>query len=294
MEKFFTISKDDLRVELCRPSASEGYYRGTRFDWAGVFRRITRGSAVYADEWFDRDEPYRHDNVCGLSEEFVILENGAAGEFVKIGVGRLVKGEGAYDRFKLYDIVDGGERTLDIGADRAAFGHRLDGAYDYEKRVVLRDRDTIVLEHRLRNLSTEPIRSYVYNHNFFTFNRLPIDRALRIDFPSAPRGTWRDVMSQVGFEGNGIRFRAPLEAGGLCPFVGDLTLAVQAEPFGFRIANVDAGLYAVVKVCAPVDYSVFWSNPRVSCVEPYTPLNIAPGGEYSWSIEYTLGENATE
>ncbi len=284
MDKFFTISKDGLSVELCYPSAAEGYYRGTRFDWAGVFRRIVKDGHVYADEWFDADEPYRHDNVCGLSEEFVIFENDAAGPFVKIGVGKLMKEEGPYDRFKLYPIVDGGARGLEIGDDSVVFTHLLEGEYEYEKKIVLLDGETLRIDHELKNISSETLETRVYNHNFFTFDDMRVGPAVRIDFPACISGHWRDVMPEVNMEGNSIVFHGNIVEGQKAAFIGDL--AVDHEPFSFLISNSEKNLAVNVQVNAPVSHSVFYSNHRVSCIEPYTPLTVAPGETVSWSIDY--------
>ncbi len=334
MNRFFTISKGGLSVELCRPCAIEGYYRGTRFDWAGVFHRIIKEGRVYADEWFDNDEPYRHDNVCGLSEEFVIDGNRAAGPFVKIGVGRLSKEEGPYDRFKLYPIIDAGERSLSIGDDHAVFTHSLMGEYEYEKRIELIDGETLRISHMLKNLSAEVIDTHVYNHNFFTFDNMHVGPAVRIDFPGRPYGTWREVMPQVGFGDNSIIFHDYLLKGGKTAFIGDLTIVpeipdtpspvipdtpspefpetpspdIPGTPspdipgttshvipgltrnlvtgFSFRISNTEKNMAVDVRLNSPVAYSVFWSNHRVACIEPYNRLIVAPGESCSWSIDY--------
>ncbi len=284
MNKFFTISKGGLSVELCYPSAEEGYYRGTRFDWAGVFRRVVKDGHVYADEWFAADEPYRHDNVCGMSEEFVIFENDAAGPFVKIGVGMLSKEEGPYDRFQLYPIVDGGERGLEISDDCAVFTHKLAGEYEYEKKVVLVDGETVRIDHVLRNISDDTLETSVYNHNFFTFNDMRTGPAVRLDFPGKISGTWRDVMSEVSMEGNSIVFHGNIVEGQKAAFIGDLVM--DSPDFSYRISNAEKGLAVEVEVSAPVAYSVFYSNHRVSCIEPYNHLTIAPGESVSWSIDY--------
>ncbi len=284
MDKFFTISKDGLSVELCYPSAEEGYYRGTRFDWAGVFRRVVKDGHVYADEWFDNDEPYRHDNVCGMSEEFVIMENDAAGPFVKIGVGRLEKEEGPYDRFQLYPIVEAGERGLEITDDQAVFTHVLAGEYEYEKKVSIVDGGTVRIDHVLKNTSSEVLETRVYNHNFFTFDDMRVGPAVRIDFPGRISGTWRDVMPEVSMEGNSLVFHGSIVKGQKAAFIGDLV--VDNPEFSYCISNAEKGLSVEVLVSAPVAYSVFYSNHRVSCIEPYNLLTIAPGESAAWSVEY--------
>ena len=88
------LVKDGLELTLCPPSFEDGYYRGTRFDHSGIFRRIVLDGFVFADEWFDRYDPYAHDAVCGTSEEFGEsgYEHAEVGDvFVKPGVGLLLK-----------------------------------------------------------------------------------------------------------------------------------------------------------------------------------------------------------
>ncbi|MBP5558192.1 MAG: hypothetical protein J6X71_00295 [Bacteroidales bacterium] len=43
------LSNSGLEVVLCRPGE---YYKGTRFDRAGIFRRIVKDGYVFADEWW--------------------------------------------------------------------------------------------------------------------------------------------------------------------------------------------------------------------------------------------------
>ena len=88
------LAKDGLELTLCVPDLHDGYSRGTRFDHSGIFRRIVRDGYVFADEWFDAYDPYRHDAVCGASEEFAQCGYEYAevgGVFLKPGVGLLYK-----------------------------------------------------------------------------------------------------------------------------------------------------------------------------------------------------------
>lgn len=53
--KEIVVRKGNLELTLCQP---------------GIFRRIVKGGFFIAQEWFDGYDPYRHDTVCGASEEF--------------------------------------------------------------------------------------------------------------------------------------------------------------------------------------------------------------------------------
>lgn len=64
---FIELSRGTLSVRLAMPGT---YYKGTRFDWNAVFRSVECSGVAFADLWYDGDDPFRHDNVCGPSEEF--------------------------------------------------------------------------------------------------------------------------------------------------------------------------------------------------------------------------------
>lgn len=65
-----TIQSDKLKITLHIPDGMKGYYRGTRFDWSGVFASIDYNGINYAEPWFENYSPLMHDAVCGPTEEF--------------------------------------------------------------------------------------------------------------------------------------------------------------------------------------------------------------------------------
>ena len=174
--KNIVLSKSGLEVELCFPDIVSGYYRGTRFDHSGIFRRIVKDGFVIADEWFDVYDPYKHDAVCGASEEFAQCgyDQAEVGDvFLKPGVGLLVKEDDSpYDHFQLYKVADPGKWTVTYDEDSAVFIHVLDSdewGYVYEKSIRLLEDGTLEIGHRLCNSGSVNIEGDTYNHNFFTF-----------------------------------------------------------------------------------------------------------------------------
>ena len=130
-----TIENNSLKITLHAPDSENGYYRGTRFDWAGVFESIEYRGCNYAEPWFEKYNPVAHDAVCGPAEEFspIGLEEAAVGEpFLKIGVGMLEKMEGEYDRFKLHMILNPGTRTQEVTQDSIIQTHFLESAQGYD------------------------------------------------------------------------------------------------------------------------------------------------------------------
>src|SRR5690606_11440356 len=64
-----TISNGIIQARLYLPDDQHGYYRGTRFDWAGVIFELTYEGHNYFGPWRDHD-PLVHDAITGPVEYF--------------------------------------------------------------------------------------------------------------------------------------------------------------------------------------------------------------------------------
>ena len=287
-----TLEKNGLKLVLTVPGA---YYRGTRFDHAGVFRKIEKDNRPYADEWFPVYDPLKHDAVCGPSEEFgeIGFDTAAPGDsFLKIGVGWLRRPDTEpYDRFRLYEIVDEGQRTLERTEECLVFRQVLD-AYDYVKTVRILSSACFEIAHTLRNTGRGLLRCTHYNHNFFTLDHQAIGAEREIDFPFRPDGHWRSAYDHVHLTGSGIRFTGPVSSEGPSVFMGDLH-APAPVPIDFRVRDRESGLGVHVQGDRPFTHMVFWANGRVACIEPYILLEMQPGDTITWTLRYGLEEAAT-
>src|SRR4051794_22011706 len=127
------IGHGPVRARVYLPDANTGFYRGTRFDWSGVFASLEYAGHSYYPQWFQRSDPSVHDffyddtgivagpctAITGPAEEFVTNGKGlgfdqakVGGTFIKIGVGVLRKPDEAnYSPYRLYPIQDGGKWT---------------------------------------------------------------------------------------------------------------------------------------------------------------------------------------
>lgn len=305
------ISNNTLSITFHAPDSSEGYYRGTRFDWAGVFESIEYRGCNYCEPWFESYSPIMHDAVCGPAEEFgpIGLHEAEVGEpFLKIGVGILRKMEGPYDRFKLHEILDEGLRTTDVKADSVVFTHAIDSptgfGYKYIKEIAITGESSFCIRHHLTNTGSKVLQSDVYNHNFFTLGLLATGESRQLDFPFHPEGDWRAVYSEVGFTESGIRFTRTLQKGESV-FTGNLHEAgkgLTGSPNAFVLSENNSAVRnfgdqdisesckrSVSAVCnRPMTKAVFWSNYRIACYEPYIDFCIAPGETFTFDIQYTL------
>lgn len=288
---FIELNSGSLRLLLCQPGT---FYRGTRFDWTGVFRAVEADGASIADRWFNGDDPFRHDNVCGPSEEFSpVWIDGT--HCIKTGVGILEVPEGQerYDRFKLYRITDPGHFTVEVDGIRARFTHILDNIYEYEKIISAESPSLFSIHHRLIWRS-EGMETDCYNHNFFTFGRDNVDECRCIRFDSEPAGQWRADSVNGYISGCELHFEGPMPEGGKCFIIG-LTLPAEAgKPYHFSFIDRKNGASPVkatmvdVHCDAPMDHAVFWSNDRVACVEPYVKIALARGKSFEWNIDYLI------
>lgn len=279
------LAKGDLKLTL---SHAGEYYKGTRFDRAGVFRRLSKGDCVYADEWFDNQDPFAHDHVCGPSEEFVTVDfDGVApgGTFVKPGVGLLRRPDDQpYDWFHLYDVVDEGLRSEIVSGDCAEYYQYLEGYFDYVKKIRLLSDSSFEIFHKLGWKADKPLRGYTYNHNFFTFDGAPVGPSREIDFPFSPTGHWRAEYSSVALSERGIRFFDLPELPSV--YMGDIHSTDGRTPYQLSVS--DGERRVDIRGSHDLDHIVFWSNRRVACLEPYLPLSLRRGDSFSWSIIYTL------
>jgi hypothetical protein len=289
------IASAGIEATVYPPDARAGYYRGTRFDWSGVVARLGWNKHEYFGEWFERHDPLLHDGITGPVEEFLTgdsalgYDEAKPGEtFVRIGVGAVRKpDEAAYRRFATYEIVDPGTWKVTRAADRVTYVHELRDArgYSYIYTKVLRlSKDTLVLEHRLKNIGRKPIATTVYNHNFFTIDKQPTGPDFVVRFAFEPRAL-RPLGELGALEGKALTFVRQLAKGE--------TVFTEFEGFGKTAADYDIRVVnrktrGGVRVTAdrPIVKFVFWSAPITVCPEPYIDASVAPGHESSWRITY--------
>ena len=203
------------------------------------------------------------------------------------------------------------------------FRHKLTGCYDYVKTVKIPAEGRLRLTHALRNDSPDPIDTYVYCHNFFILDGAPTGRATRFDFPFHPVGDWRAPYDSVRLTERGIAFDRDLGPSETV-FMGNLrpdiptcqdpvsllmhnSVGVTAKKaknavtptsqnmsndtpassgYRFTLRNLENDLSVEASCDRPMEYAVFWSNPDVSCLEPYIPLHLDPGQTARWTLDY--------
>jgi hypothetical protein len=307
------ITNGLVQAKLYLPDATNGFYRGTRFDWSGVISSLDYKSHSYFGQWFTKYDPAvrdveydpaakgyaagRHSASLGPVEEFVGVERlplgyaeaAAGGTFIKIGVGVLRKpAEEGYSQYNNYEMADPGKWTVRSGPDHVEFVHDVrhgDYGYLYRKTVRLAaGKPEMVLEHELRNTGRRLIETSVYNHNFFVIDQQPSGPDFSITFPFALQTT-RPMEGFAAVEGNHIRFLKVLEnddrASAAIEGFGD-----SASDYSFRVENRKTGAGVSVRGDKPLSRILFWTIASVFSPETFHHMRIEPGQQESWNLTY--------
>lgn len=73
------IASDCLRATVCLPSARDGFYRGTRFDWSGVLSSLNYRGHQYYGPWYTRLVPEVYDFTCDEADILVGAQSAMTG-----------------------------------------------------------------------------------------------------------------------------------------------------------------------------------------------------------------------
>jgi hypothetical protein len=305
------IANGALKVLIYLPDAATGYFRGTRFDWAGVVGRLEYAGHVFYAPWFTGTDPALRDYtatvteviagpntaITGPVEEFqrnLGYDDAApGGTFMKIGVGVLRKPAegGAYSNYRLFEIVDIGRRTVDRRSDAVSFTQEVRDpssgyGYAYEKTLQLvPGRPEMRLEHRLRNIGTRRIENAVYNHNFLTLDGLPVDERFVIRAPYEIRSMRPPIAALAEIRGRQIVYRRGLRESEVVstPLQG---FGPTAADYDFRVEHTGAGVGVRMTADRPLSNAALWSMRTTIAVEPFIALAIDPGQEFTWTLTY--------
>lgn len=293
-----TITNGLVTARLHLPDAERGYYRGTRFDWSGVMPDLRYKGHRYFGVWNTRPySPTLHDAITGPVEEFTAVgmeEAAVGGEFLKIGVGGLVKpDEGAYTFAKDYEIKTPGKWTVKKKKDRVAFTHEIKEVngygYEYHKTVKLTPgKPELVLEHSLKNTGSKPIETSTYNHNFFVIDGEPTGPNIETTFPFEASAEGKGFGTIAEIQGKRLIYKRRLEEKENVFTNGVQGFGPTADDYRIHIKNRKSGAGVSISGDLPLEKMVFWACNTTSCPEPYVKLSVRPGQTVRWNIRYAF------
>jgi hypothetical protein len=292
------ISNGVVTAKFYLPDAEHGYYQGTRFDWSGQIYSLKTLDHEYFGQWFPKYDPKLHDAIMGPVEEFLTDGAGlgydeakAGGTFIRIGVGVVRKPqESKYERFKTYEIVDPGKRTVRTGKDFITFTQALrdDNGYSYEYTKTVRlakNKPQMEIEHALKNTGKKTIQTSQYNHNFFVIDGKPTgpDSSVKFNFDLRDPKPTPEGPGEV--RTREITYRRELNQGE--------SVFKELEGFGktssdydFHVENRSAGAGVHITGDQPLSKMVYWSIRSVFCPEPYVDIKVEPGKTHKWTYTY--------
>jgi hypothetical protein len=299
------ISNGQITARIYLPDPSNGYYRSTRFDWSGAIYSLQYKGHEFYGPWIDRIDPkvinwvfQGSDIVSGpcsalngpVNEFHTPLgynDSKPGGTFIKIGVGVLRRGEGNYDRFTPYDVLNSGKWSVRKGKDFIEFTQELNDpnsgyAYLYRKVVRLeKDKPGMVIEHSLRNTGTREINSNVYNHNFIVLDKQAPgpDFTFRVPFQIKVTQSPKKELAEI--RGNQIVYLRQLsgEDEAVVVFQGFSNDIKDTE---IIIENKKVGAGVRITGDRPLLREILWSIRTVLAIEPYISIDIKPGAEFTW------------
>ena len=307
------ISNGSLRARIYLPDREKGFYRGTRFDWAGVIAGLEYAGHSYFGPFFEKFDPSVADVVIGDPvvaginsaasgpvEEFIGARGTGLGysdakpgdAFCKIGVGSLRRVDDApYSSYTNYPILSGGKRTLTTGLDFVRFTQQVDCGsgygYTYSKRISLRKgRPVMTIEHRLVNTGAKAIVTQVYDHNFLTVDHERTGPQIVISFPFALR-TSGEVDGPELAEVHGKQLLFPKELKGSDTFYTEFKgFGKTAADYQLQVENRRTGAGVAISGDRPLANLGVWAVRTVVAPEPFIDINIRPGREFLWKYTY--------
>lgn len=288
------ISNGILSGKLYLPDTEKGYYRGTRFDWAGVIPSLRFSGHEYFGQWFEKYSPTIHDAIMGPVDGFTPIDfNGAkpGDTFLMIGIGMLVKPDDKPWTFaREYEVADHGKWEVKTGREQVRFIHTLkssDYSYVYEKEVKLvKNSPVMVISHRLKNNGKKSLETPVYNHNFFVIDGQPVGPGYSATWPFRVSGTFRDGPGMVVFNENGFTLNRNIGKSETIYTAGLTGFGTSSKDYDIRLENSTTGAGVRITCDKPLLKMVFWACPTTFCPEPYITVKADPGKEFSWDITY--------
>jgi hypothetical protein len=301
-----TLRNGHIIMTVALPDRERGFFRGTRFDQAGVVTSLKLGEREFYGPWFERTAPdvldytYTADGLVagpdsaasGPVEEFGQIgfeDTKPGGLFLKIGVGLLRKPDDKpYDKYRHYEIADWGQRSVHTTRDSVTLTQTITAGprlYVYEKTLrLVKGKPQMVIDHVLRNTGTNAISTNVYDHNFLRL--VPGNGGIQVAFPFTVAAATPPAADLIRLDGRTMTYLRPMADKERLSF--PLTgFGTGASDYDIDITDNATGAGVRMQGDQPITRINIFSIDRVQAVEPYIAVEVPPGGEKRWSYTYT-------
>jgi len=289
-----SITNGIVSAKIYLPDTINGYYRGTRFDWAGQVYSLIANGHSYFGQWFEKHDPLAHDAIMGPVDDFypVGYEAVKVGEtFLKIGIGTMIKPEDKnYEFTKRYELVNTGKWTVKAKRDHVDFTHQFKdekNAYVYKKTLQLvQGKSEMEILHTLTNKGKTTIDTRVYNHNYFVIDSQTTSPDFKVGFQFNPILEKPRPQQTGEIHENEIVFKKVFDKNDHLIYAPLLGYGNEAKDYNFNIENSKTGAAVRILADKPLIKLVFWAAVKTICVEPYIAIKIEPGQSFSWKNSY--------
>lgn len=302
-----------MRVTVMLADAEKGFYRGTRFDWAGHIAQAKYRGHTFFGLWRTPHDPTNFEHGVGPTDEFGIqnppgYEQAKPGEpFLKIGVGLLSRiDDKPYHFSARYPVLNAGRWSHATGSgELVSFQHELrsdaDWGYRYSKLIRLLDDQPAFMIHRtLKNIEGNDIKTASYNHNFIRIDDGLIGPSYELELGDELQA---DVPSPAKFDGRRLTFTDKVEKPLMIYFKGQPKRAAKELPenerrivrrtprpsFDITITNRRTGGRMVIEHQFDVSELRLWVTSTAICPEPFVKVELGPAKSMSWTTTYRLG-----
>ena len=291
-----SISNGIATAKIALPGKADSYYRGVRFEQAGVITSLKFNGHEYSASFAVKNRnPLMFHDTSGPAEEFyepLGFYEAAPGEpFLKIGVGLLQKTSSKIYSFATsYYPLERFPWEVEKKEDAMLFvqkvQNKLGWSYDYRKNVRLEPGKPILhIEHELKNTGSKRLVSNQYNHNFILIDNKPACADYKTEFAFTP------------FIING-NFPAGLVNGKVLimqnKFCGGIALAGFKTAEDNRVKISDSKTGASIEISGnftPYAYYFYVNDSdkyRAICPEPFVLIDLKPGESMKWAYKYEL------
>jgi len=202
-----------------------------------------------------------------------------------------------YDRYRDYEIVDGGKWTTNILADKVVFKQTLSNpesgfGYVYTKTLYLiPGKPAMRIEHQLLNTGVKTLISSVYDHNFLVTNGHHTGPDYVITTPYAIKTSNTQGSDLFRTDGNKLFFTKLLSPKEMVVTWID-GFAPVAKDYTFRVENSRTGTGYSVQGDRPLAQIMVWAIFTNISIESFIDLNAGQGREERWAYEYTYFADA--
>jgi hypothetical protein len=288
-----TLTNGLVTADVTLPDSEKGFYRGNRFEPAGIVTRLEVGGHRFFLSATTPNTPLDNHKCYGPAEEWfeaLAYTDAKPGEpFIKMGVGLYEKPYKAHHMWYCeYWPLQRFAWTTKADKDRVEFVQTVAGprgwGYHYVKRlVVVPGKPVLRIEHELENTGKERISGEQYNHNFLVFDGLPVGKGWRLEFPYPPKPV-KDIAKFAEVQNNTVAITASgKDVSGMTDIAGWPAAATEHS----FVVSCDQTKTAVrISGDFPVGKLSLFVCPEFIAPEPFIKVSLNPGERKSWTREY--------